>query len=140
MEVIGLDGKIYKWNPLNRSRDFSSASTYHVKAKSLIEKIYRYDIILEEVDLPGTKTNYSDTLRLDFYIPKYKIGIEVHGEQHYKHTKFFHADEKEFRLSQSRDSNKKRWCDSNNIELVILPYYNTEEEWRDLILCRENQK
>lgn len=108
MNVIGLDGKIYKWNPHKSERVFASSSSYHEKARGLIKRMFPFDIILEEVDLAGTRTRAHDILRADFYIPKLKIVIEVHGEQHYSYSKLFHGDVSEFKRSQLKDQNKEK--------------------------------
>ena len=76
MEIKGLDGKIYKWNPLNSKRVFSSNSSYHDRARNVLKSIFKFDTILEEVDLPGSKTRINDTLRADFFVPKSKIIVE----------------------------------------------------------------
>lgn len=130
MEIKGLDNKIYKWNPLNSKRIFSSSSSYHANAKNLLKRLYPFDIILEEVDLPGTKNRVHNELRADFFIPKQKLLVEVHGEQHYTFSAHFHGDEAEFQRSQLKDSNKRKWCMLNNIEYVELPFNESEEQWQ----------
>jgi hypothetical protein len=133
MEVIGLNNKSYKWNPLNNKRVYSSCSTYHEKARKLIKELYPFDIIIEEVDLPGTSTASNATLRADFFIPKAMMLIEVHGEQHYTFSSIFHGNEAEFKRSKLKDDNKRRWCMLNNIKYVELPYNESEEEWQKRI-------
>lgn len=134
MKVIGLDGKIHSWNPLNCSNDFSNSSEYHKLAKSLLKKLFPCDEILEEVSLSGTKTRFNNMLRVDFYIPKKRMGIEVHGEQHYKFVPHFHASEKSFALSCMRDKNKLDWFNRNNMQLIVLPFDKTVEEWEKIVL------
>lgn len=130
MEVIGLNNKIYKWNPVNSSRDFSSCSSYHERARKIIKEVYPFDIILEEVDLPGTNVGTSVQLRADFYVPKRKIIIEVHGEQHYEYNSMFHASDADFKKGQAKDKNKRRWCEMNKISYIELPYNEDDEQWR----------
>lgn len=135
MDIVGLDSKIYKWNPINSEGDFTSCSSYHSSARVIIKQVFPFDIILEEVSLPGTRTRAHDSLRADFYLPKRKIMIEIHGEQHYKQNSMFHADESEFKIGQLKDRNKRLWCEQNNINYVELPYNHTKKQWENA-LCQ----
>ena len=66
-----------------------------------------------------------DNLSLDFYLPKYNVGIECQGEQHYKFVKFFHHTEERFKLAQERDNKKSKLCEENYCKLL---YYSDIEE------------
>jgi very-short-patch-repair endonuclease len=74
----------------------------------------------------------SEILYLDFYIPLNKKCIEVHGEQHYEFTPFYHANKLSFLKAQKRDKEKKEWCEINGITYVELPY-NLINEWEHRI-------
>ncbi|MFK7002047.1 hypothetical protein V3470_13705 [Flavobacterium oreochromis] len=54
-----------------------------------------------------------------------KVGlIEFHGEQHYKLNKFFHSKSKiKYKEYLTRDKIKEEYAKSNNIDLLIIPYY-----------------
>lgn len=55
---------------------------------------------------------------IDFYLPKYNIGIECQGIQHFK------ADNKRFKdisINLDRDLNKSKLCKENNLKLI---YYS----------------
>ena len=93
MIIQGLDGKEYSWNPSASQANSPKLSSLHIKAKILLDKLFPYDRILEEVSLVGSKTERrSGTLRADLFIPNRNLLIEVHGEQHYKFNKFFYKD------------------------------------------------
>lgn len=65
-------------------------------------------------------------LPFDFYLPKYNLCIEFDGEQHYK-PKF---GEDNFIQTQKHDKIKNEYCESHNIELLRIPYWegsNTED-------------
>ena len=66
---------------------------------------------------------------IDIYIPKYKIGIEYQGEQHFKPVDFLGKGktyaEKQFEYSQIRDKRKKDLCLKNGI--ALLYYHETEK-------------
>ena len=63
----------------------------------------------------------------DFFLPNFNLAIEYNGEQHYIETNFFARNLIEQKESDNR---KKIYCEKNNIELLIIPYweYNKIEE------------
>ena len=56
---------------------------------------------------------------LDIFIPKYKIGIEYQGAQHYKPIDFFGGQES-FYKTVERDNRKKRICEQNGCILIYV--------------------
>ena len=58
------------------------------------------------------------------------MGIEVHGEQHYKFINFYHYNMQGFIKGQLRDKTKANWCQMNNVKLIVLPHWETDDEWR----------
>lgn len=65
--------------------------------------------------------------RLDIYFPKFNIGIEYQGDQHFRPIDFFGGEES-FILNQKRDKKKRRKCKSNGCVLIeVLPNYNFKE-------------
>lgn len=137
MKVKGINGKEYTWNLTGYdvfNDDKRKRSKYHIKARNLLKEIYNSYRILEEVKLPGsTALNRKSVLYLDFYIPSIMIGIEVHGQQHYEYCEFFHKSKADFLKAKARDEDKIEWCKLNNIELIILKYSESEDEWRQRI-------
>jgi|TARA_R110000744_G_scaffold86368_19_gene168855 very-short-patch-repair endonuclease len=129
--INGLDGKEYSWNPSTSEAKCSKRSSLHIKAKDLLDKLFPYDRILEEVSLAGSKTERRrSTLRADLFIPNRNLIIEVHGEQHYKFNKFFYKDKLSFYRAKARDSEKKEWCHLNDITLIEFNYNEDLDEWR----------
>ena len=103
-------------------------------ARDLLHEMFSGYNIYEEVKLPGsTDPSKKSVLYLDFFIPNDKIGIEVHGEQHFKYTPFFHKSKIEFLYSKARDRAKGEWCEKNNITLVELRWDDSLEHWREKI-------
>lgn len=92
-------------NAISRSR-----FQHHIKQKLIQE--YPYDLIYEEVRIPG------ENLILDFFIPSVKLVIECHGKQHSEHVKFFHKTKRDFHKQQARDEKKRLWCQINGFRLV----------------------
>ena len=134
MIIIGLDGKEHSWIPSNNIVNTDKRSGLHKKAKDILKEKYPNDRILEELVLPGTKTdNRKSTLKADFFIPVRSLIVEVHGQQHTEFNNFFYANKIEFYKAQARDRDKKRWCEINNLELIELFHSESTEEWRDKI-------
>lgn len=127
MKVKGLDGREHNW--ALRSRRRRSASLPHRRAREMIARLFPCEPALEELTLPGT-----GGLRADFYLPRRRVMVEVHGPQHYGPNSHFHRTEWEFRLSQGRDRRKRSWCELNDIRLVELPHDEPDEHWRRLLL------
>ena len=130
MNIKGFDGREYSWNPSANEAKDSKRSSLHIKAKNLLDKLFPYDRIFEEVSLPGSKTERRRSiLRADLFIPNRNLLIEVHGEQHYKFNKFFYKDKLAFYKAKARDVEKREWCELNDIRMVEFNYNETEEEW-----------
>ena len=127
MKVIGLDGRKYNWNFAKHSAQSHNPSQLHQDVKKFLRENFGTTIIFEEVFLPG-----SNGLRLDFYIPAFKIAIECQGEQHYIYNSYFHKEVIGFHKSILRDENKRKWCELNNILLIEIPYYLDQSKWSSL--------
>jgi hypothetical protein len=133
--VTGFDGKDHKFNyHKNKSRKSrSNKSSYHKEARDLISNLLGNYSVYEEVTLPGSKKlSRASLLYADFYIPELALIIEVHGEQHYNYSHFFHKNKYNFFKSKNRDKDKIEWCEINEIDVVILPY-NEREKWTQMI-------
>lgn len=61
---------------------------------------------------------------LDFYLPKYNIGIECQGIQHFEPTKHF----KNCEVLLNRDELKHQLCSENNLKLLYYTDYNISDE------------
>lgn len=137
MKVKGINGKEYIWNLTKYDifyDDTRKRSKYHIRARNLLKEIYHSYRILEEVKLPGsTALNRKSVLYLDFYIPSIMAAFEVHGQQHYEYNPFFHKSKADFLKSKARDEDKIEWCSINGIQIVILNYKESDDEWRQHI-------
>lgn len=132
MKITGLDGRYHKWNPAQSAHP-AVGSKYHQRARILLEELFPFDNIYEEVILPGSGS--AKDLIGDFVIPAKKLVIEVQGEQHYAKT-FFHKTKMDFNRAVLRDSAKRRWCELNGLILVELPFSETDDEWKSRIVNR----
>lgn len=132
MDILDLDDIKRKWTLkgyLSKANS-TNKSALHIKARKILHGLFPTLQILEEVSIP---INAKETLYLDFYIPLLKKCIEVHGEQHYVFTPFYHTNKLHFLKAQNRDRQKKEWCEKNTISYIELPYNLTEQEWTDRI-------
>lgn len=59
-------------------------------------------------------------LELDFYLPKFKIAVEVQGQQHYTYIEYFHKDHDGFKKRLKDDVYKKDYCRTNSIEFIEI--------------------
>jgi len=131
MNVTDLDGNITNWNITGHiDKAYAKKSSFHIQAREILKRLYPTMQILEEVPI---STRRSETLYLDFYLPLNKTCIEVHGEQHYEFTPFYHPNKMAFLKSQKRDREKKEWCDINGISYIELPY-NQTDNWENIIV------
>ena len=72
-------------------------------------------------------------LKLDFYLPRYKIAIECQGIQHFEAIGFFGGEEA-LKTNIERDKLKYKLCEENGIK--ILYYTNlSEETTKDFYFC-----
>lgn len=132
MIVTGLDNKEYDWKP--KSSDcLENKSALHNRVRDVLREIFPYDIIMEEVELIGSRTSKKRELTADFYIPNRSLIIEAHGEQHYAYNSFFYKNKYEFLKAQTRDRDKELWCAQNNIRYISLSYKDKPEIWRNQI-------
>ncbi len=128
MKVLGLDGKSYNWNlSQHRSNNRQTISSLHKRCREIIQGIYPTDILVEEIPLPGSYGLYGD-----FYLPLRRKLIEPGGRQHSQFVRHFHKNKMGYAKANTRDSNKVRWCELNNIQLIVL-LEDDECEWGEQI-------
>lgn len=121
-----VDGHTCKWI-LKSNNDLEIRSSLHLQARSLLKEVFPTLNILEEVPIPVFRTK---TLFFDFYIPLKNVAVEIHGEQHTVFRHFFHRSKLKFLKQKYNDKLKVQWCSINNIELIILWYNESNEQWK----------
>lgn len=130
-KISGIDGREHVWNLTGyivKENDIRPRSAYHLRCRNILRKMFPVCPICEEVTLPG-----SGNLKLDFYLPDFRLAVEVQGEQHYKQVGKFHANKQDFIAGRRRDADKRRWCELNNVRLVELRFDETDEQWASQI-------
>jgi len=137
MKVMGLNNREYNLNMnkfVVRGDNTRPRSQYHLAARELLRDMFKSYFLYEEVKMPGSRDPaHKSVLFLDFFIPSVMTAFEVHGKQHYEYTPFFHKSKLGYIHAQQRDELKKDWCVRNDIDLVILKYSDTPEQWRQQI-------
>lgn len=82
--------------------------------------------------LPGEKVinehHIGNRLKLDVYCPKYKLGLEFHGIQHFKYSPLFFESKDAFLEAQKRDDKKIALCKEQGIALVVFRYNDNISE------------
>lgn len=63
-----------------------------------------------------------ERLRLDLYLPAYKLGIEYHGRQHFYFSDLFYETAEDFKAAQARDERKIELCKERGIALVVFTF------------------
>ena len=61
-------------------------------------------------------------LMIDFYLPDYRMFIEMNGEQHYKNIAYFHQGSWTFEDQQIRDESLRQYSKSHNVRLRVIKY------------------
>lgn len=130
MKFTGLDNKIYTFNFNKQTRE-STKSGLHLKAFNAIKKCFPYSSIYEDLTLYGCCLG-GPPLIADFFITDFPALIEVHGEQHYKFSKFFHKNMAQFKKYVQNDKIKQEWCALNDVVYVELPF-DKIKEWPKII-------
>jgi len=126
MKVVDFNGKSCNWPPPGYEvalDDIRPRSELHIRCRSLLRTLYPTQPVLEEVPIPGLG------LFIDFYLPMRKLAIECNGKQHDTYVPHFHGTKMNFVASQQRDKRKAEWCQMNNVQMVVLPFNETDEEW-----------
>jgi hypothetical protein len=131
MQIKDLDNNIYHWKltgyTVNGNNDRPSRSELHLRCRKLLKERFPTSQILEEVTI---NLHRHQIAYLDFYIPLFKICVEVQGEQHFKFIPHFHGSIAGFMKSRRRDEEKREWTEKNGIILIELAYNESIEQWK----------
>ena len=65
--------------------------------------------------------------RFDFYLPEKNICIEFDGKQHFEYVATWHKTKENFDQALLRDNEKTKFCISNNIKLIRIPYWDYDK-------------
>lgn len=131
----------YEWEvtPTNfLNRESRCPNCKYSKGEVLVEAILDREEIayIREHKFEGCK--HKRLLPFDFYIPALNLCMEYDGKQHYSPVNFGGIDadraEANYKVTVKRDRIKNKFCTTNGIKLVRLPYYFTEAELESAVL------
>jgi hypothetical protein len=117
------------------------------RGESHIEDILKENLIPYDTQYIFKDCKFKQPLRFDFAVFKdldktdIKYMIEYQGEQHYSPQRFNGISQekadKNYKENVIKDKIKVDYCKKNNIELLIIPYW--ERNKLEEILCRYNK-
>lgn len=82
------------------------------------------------IEYSGNKTNKT---YIDFYLPDKNMFIEYNGLQHYIPVKYF-GGKIQFEKQKARDKYVEKYCNNNDIRLVVIKYNdNVEQILKDIL-------
>ena len=128
MQLNTLDGFQYKWKK-GKGEGKGKQSSLHKLARKILHEEFPLVPYMEEVPIMVTRGKW---LYFDFYIPLFKTAIEVHGEQHYSYSSFFHKNIDSFIQYRKNDVLKVEFCAKNSIDILELKY-DESDNWRSTI-------
>lgn len=97
-----------------------------------VEKWFSENGILFEKEVRFKECKDKRPLPFDYYIPARNTCVEVDGRQHYEKAYFGNIDEetseKVLQYTRKHDEIKNKYCLENSINLIRIPYYETDIE------------
>ncbi|WP_271554278.1 hypothetical protein [Bradyrhizobium sp. CCBAU 45394] len=106
-----------------------SSSKGEGKIRTILQQLkidFREQVNFPDLIFPET----GGRLRFDFYVDATRTAIEFDGAQHFEPINFTGLDESDLQLSfeqlQKRDAFKTRYCETNGIRLIRIPYTEIE--------------
>ncbi len=116
MRLYSLSGKLINKNVSKYKIDWDkkSRSIPQWKTKKFFQPYWNSMIVYEEFPCFGS------LLKLDLYNATLKIGVEIHGPQHYQYH-FYHGGSRlNYAKGMINDAKKEEWCRKNGIILIEL--------------------
>lgn len=96
-------------------RNNKKLSRGHAALTQIMRKLIPGEEIINEFHV-------GERLMLDIYCPKFKLGAEYHGRQHFFYNNLHYADLSEFKKAQERDDRKVELCKEQGIALIVFRY------------------
>lgn len=106
------------------------------KAESFIKSFLINNNIIFKQEKGFDECRDINRLPFDFYLPEYNMIVEYNGKQHYEPIDYF-GGENAFEIRRKHDEIKYEYCKSNNIKLVIIPYWE-EKNIEDILIKQLN--
>lgn len=125
MNLLNSDGEEYSIRVAEYTcKKMGGKSSLHLSAYEVLHELFPYENILQEIP-----ARCGDSLLfLDLYVPSQKLGVECHGQQHFKFNTHFHKNIFEFHKAVRRDKMKVEWAEVNGIDLIIVRFDEDPKE------------
>ena len=124
--LCGATNVVVQANHLKSGETKSCGCLKSYGEKKIAELLIKNNVKFErEKKFPDLK--YTNILRCDFYLPDFNLIIEYNGEQHYKAVKLYGGEEN-LKITQTRDEIKRKYCEDNNINYLVIRYDENIEE------------
>ena len=127
--------KNHKWKAVIGNRvDNNKNCPYCIKwkiekdCKKIFEQIFKIKFEKKRFYCFTTVKNLKSKSFIEFdgYNDEFKIAFEYQGYQHYIYPNFFHRNKLQFQKQRSLDLFKQQFCLTNNIKLIIIPYWTKD--------------
>lgn len=116
---------------LSRGLTLSCGCLKSIQENYIAELLDKYEIRYTRQKRFGDCRNIKP-LPFDFYLDNLNILIEYDGGQHYFPVQRFGGQE-HFEKCKMNDSIKDKYCEDNNIQLIRIPYWTSNEEIDNII-------
>lgn len=90
------------------------------KVRTLLENKLNFPLLKKRFYYD--KTNKRKFYEFDGYNEEHKLAFEYQGYQHYTYPNHWHKTTEEFIAQKERDKNKKLFCNTMGITLLVIPY------------------
>ena len=95
--------------------------------QSTDENKYNKNYYVPQKEFKGLLGTGGGLLSYDFYLPKLNLLIEFHGEQHERYVPGFHETYDNFLKQLEHDKRKCEYAINNNINLLIIWYWDFDK-------------
>lgn len=112
----------YEHHPTNRCRRCSRRES---SGEFLVRNILLAYNISFDIEHKFSDCKDKGLLRFDFYLPDYNVCIEYDGQLHYE-ARVGRGGDKQLADRQRKDKIKDDYCKNNNIGLLRIPYYKSQ--------------
>jgi hypothetical protein len=109
-------------NTPSRTYKKSFESKGELECRRVAEKLFGRDFSKKRPAFLRNEITGGHNLELDCYNPELKLAIEYNGAQHYSFIPYFHKTRDAFYNIKYRDDMKKRLCEQEGVDLIIVPY------------------
>lgn len=94
-------------------------NTYYSGFQSLILEAFRFwfpsDVIIENY-----RPNWLNGMEIDLYLPKYRVGFEIQGKQHYLFVPYWQSSVSQYHEQRRRDGAKRKLARNHGDTILVI--------------------